>query len=71
MAGNREGGLKTKQRIIERFGEGYWTRIGQIGGRAAYKGLKGFAANKPLARVAGRIGGLKSRRGKKLVTIAG
>ena len=41
----------------------WFRKIGAKGGRTSRGG--GFAANPELARIAGRKGGLKSRRGKK------
>lgn len=44
-----------------KYGKDFYARIGAIGGRLGHTG--GFASNHELARVAGRKGGLKSRRG--------
>jgi len=72
MAGNREGGLKAKQKLIDRLGEdGYkehLKKVGSKGGKAGfgedYKG--GFASSHELAVRAGKIGGLVSRRKPKI-----
>ena len=61
MSGTKAGGLKAAQRIKEKQGPDFFARIGAIGGRNGHTG--GFAANPELARRAGRIGGLKSKRG--------
>lgn len=60
MAGNKADAIKTKQRIIELYGEDFYKKIGQKGGTNGKTG--GFAHNRELARRAGRIGGLKSKR---------
>lgn len=62
MAGNKEGGRKAAATNIKRHGEDFYKRIGAKGGRNGHTG--GFAANRELASIAGRKGGLKSRRGK-------
>ena len=62
MAGTREGGLKTKAAILEKYGKDYWANIGSKGGKNGHTG--GFAANPELARKAGSKGGKISRRGK-------
>ena len=61
MPGNKIGGLKAKKTIVERHGEGFYARIGKIGGKNGTTG--GFYANRELARIAGAIGGRKSKRG--------
>lgn len=62
MAGTVEGGKKAAATNIKRHGKGFYARIGAIGGKNSNTG--GFAANRELARIAGAIGGRKSRRGK-------
>lgn len=63
MSGTKEGGLKAAytNRLIH--GLDFYARIGAKGGKNGHTG--GFAANRELAREAGREGGLKSRRWKK------
>lgn len=61
MAGTKEGGRKAAATNKLRHGEGFYARIGAKGGRNGHTG--GFASNPELARIAGRKGGLKSRRG--------
>lgn len=62
MAGTLEGGRKAAKTNKERYGNDHFKRIGAIGGRNGTTG--GFATNRELARVAGAIGGAKSKRGK-------
>lgn len=61
MAGTIEGARKAKARIIARYGEDYFKKIGHKGGSISRGG--GFAADHELAARAGRIGGRISRRG--------
>lgn len=61
MAGTREGGLKCAAANKAKWGEDFYSQIGRKGGMAGHTG--GFAADKELARRAGRIGGRKSKRG--------
>ena len=64
MPGTRAGGKKASKTNKELYGEDFYSRIGARGGRNGrgpnYKG--GFAANRELAKIAGAIGGRKSRR---------
>ena len=67
MSGNREGGLKTKERHLARDPDWY-KKIGSLGGQKKGDELarpKGFAANRELASRVGAIGGRISRRGIK------
>lgn len=65
MAGNREGGIKTRDKHLA-INPNFYQEIGSIGGKA--KVPKGFAVNRELARTAGmlggRIGGKLSKKGK-------
>ena len=61
MAGNRVGGLKAGVTNKQKYGEDFYRRIGATGGKKSRGG--GFAQDSDLARLAGRLGGLKSRRG--------
>lgn len=61
MAGTKEGGIKAKQTNYEKYGHDFYSRIGAIGGRNGHTG--GFK-DRELASRAGRIGGMKSKRGK-------
>ena len=60
MSGTREGGLKAAKTNTERFGKNWYAEIGKKGGMRGHTG--GFAANRELARIAGAMGGRKSKR---------
>ncbi len=62
MAGTKEGGKKASATCRAKYGDDFYKKAGQIGGRNGHTG--GFAANHELAVEAGRKGGMKSRRGK-------
>jgi hypothetical protein len=61
MAGTKAGGAKAAQTNKSKYGKDFYARIGAIGGKNGRTG--GFHANRELARIAGRKGGLISRRG--------
>lgn len=61
MAGTREGGLAAAATNRAKYGADYYARTGALGGKAS--GTGGFFANRELARRAGRLGGLVSKRG--------
>lgn len=70
MAGTKAGGMKAAVTNKERYGEGFYARIGRKGGLNSHTG--GFASDvigddgltgKERARIAGRKGGLISRKG--------
>ena len=70
MAGTKAGGLKAKQRNLEKYGQDFYKRIGSKGGRNGTTG--GFASNvvgedgltgRERAKIAGAKGGRISRRG--------
>lgn len=61
MSGTAQGGKLAAQTNIKRHGDDFYQRIGRLGGQKGTTG--GFAANRELAREAGRKGGLKSKRG--------
>ncbi len=61
MSGTREGGLKAAKTNKKKYGKDFYKVQDQKGGRNGHTG--GFAANPQLARIAGAIGGAKSRRG--------
>ena len=74
MAGTKAGGDKAKAKLYERYGRSYYSRIGTIGGSIGRTG--GFASElvgadgltgKQRARIAGAIGGRKSRYPKKRI----
>ncbi len=61
MAGTKAGGIKAALTNKQRHGKDFYAKIGKKGGQNGTTG--GFAANRELAKKAGRIGGLKSKRG--------
>lgn len=61
MVGTKAGGIKAAHTNLLRHGKDFYNRIGKKGGQNGHTG--GFAANPELARIAGRKGGLISRRG--------
>lgn len=61
MPGTVIGGKRTAKRNKEKYGEDYYKRLGQLGGKA--KVPKGFAVSGK-ASEAGRKGGAISRRSK-------
>ena len=63
MSGTKEGGKKAAATNKAKYGEDFYVRNGRKGGQNGHTG--GFFANRELAREAGRIGGLLSRRGSK------
>lgn len=73
MPGTVIGGRKAAAKNKQYYGEDFYARIGAIGGKKSRKG--GFGSQtigkdgltgSQRASIAGRIGGLKSRRKKKL-----
>jgi general stress protein YciG len=61
MAGTISGGQKAAQTTLKKHGKDFYKRIGKKGGQNGHTG--GFASNPQLARIAGRKGGKKSKRG--------
>ena len=61
MAGTVKGGKKAAATNKAKYGEGFYAEIGRKGGQNGHTG--GFYANPELAKIAGAIGGRKSRRG--------
>lgn len=66
MAGNREGGLKAAAKNKAKDPD-FYAKIGRKGGKNGHTG--GFAANRELASIAGKIGGKISKRGSKKVNL--
>lgn len=62
MAGTVEGGKAAARTNKKKYGSDFYKKIGAKGGKLGTTG--GFAADKKLASVAGRKGGLISRRRK-------
>lgn len=66
MSGTVDGGKKAAITNKLKYKEDFYSRIGALGGSAPYTGLKGFAANRELAKVCGTKGGrIGSRKGIK------
>lgn len=63
MAGTSAGGKKAAEKNKAKNAN-FYAEIGRKGGQMGHTG--GFAANPELARIAGRKGGMKSRRTKKV-----
>lgn len=61
MAGTLAGGKKAADTNRKKYGKDFYKIIGAKGGRNGHTG--GFAANPTLARLAGHLGGIKSKRG--------
>jgi general stress protein YciG len=62
MPGTKEGGIRAARTNRVRHGKDFYAKIGAKGGKLGTTG--GFAANRELAREAGRKGGMISRRRK-------
>lgn len=62
MAGTKAGGRKAAETNRKKYGDEFYMNIGRKGGQNGHTG--GFAANPELAKIAGRKGGLISKRGK-------
>lgn len=60
MAGTPKGGMKAAATNKKKYGSDFYAEIGRKGGRNGHTG--GFAANPELAKIAGAIGGRKSKR---------
>lgn len=60
MSGTKLGGKKAALTNISRHGFDFYANIGREGGKNGHTG--GFYSNPELAKIAGRKGGLKSRR---------
>jgi len=68
MSGTVQGGKRAAEKNKACHGPDFYARIGAMGGRKSKNG--GFAANRELAKEAGRKGGMISRRGKKVASVA-
>lgn len=62
MTGTKAGGLKASMTNKQLHGDDFYARIGQKGGKVC--GMKGFALNPELAKIAGAKGGKISKRRK-------
>lgn len=65
MPGTVAGGRRAAKTNKARYGENFYEMIGAAGGKISRGG--GFAANRELAKAAGRIGGKRSKKGRKKV----
>ncbi len=61
MAGTKAGAAKAALTNKLKYGPEFYANIGRRGGKNGHTG--GFAANPELAKIAGAIGGRKSKRG--------
>lgn len=61
MAGTKIGGLAAAVTNKARHGEGFYARVGAIGGKLGKTG--GFYENRERARKAGALGGVNGKRG--------
>lgn len=64
MGGTLVGGKAAAETNKKRHGDDFYRKIGSKGGKALSSHPKGFAANRDLARIAGKKGGQISRRRK-------
>jgi general stress protein YciG len=64
MAGTKLGGKKAAATNKAKYGQDFYARIGQLGGKLGRTG--GFYANRELASEMGRKGGKISKRGPAL-----
>lgn len=62
MPGTVAGGKKAAITNKQRYGKKFYKRIGALGGKKSTGG--GFAANRELAREAGRRGGMAKRKNR-------
>lgn len=63
MAGTIAGGKAAADTNKKKYGADFYAKIGAMGGKKGHTG--GFYANRELASIAGRKGGIISRRTKK------
>lgn len=62
MSGTVDGGKQAAKTNKQRYGQNFYMEIGSMGGKKSSGG--GFAKDPELARRAGRLGGMRSRRTK-------
>lgn len=65
MAGTKEGGVAAAATNKAKYGKEFYAIIGALGGKKSRTG--GFYANRELASRAGKIGGQRSKRKKRLI----
>ena len=61
MSGTKAGGKKAAATVKKKYGKDFYKNIGAEGGRNGHTG--GFARNPALAKLAGKRGGERSKRG--------
>lgn len=66
MAGTKQGGMLAAKKNKKRYGKDFYAKIGAEGGKRGHTG--GFYANREMARAAGALGGLISRRSSAKLT---
>lgn len=71
MGGTVRGGLKAAATNKARHGKDFYKKLGRRGGKKGKADgvIKGFAANRELARSAGALGGRISRKGPKIANL--
>lgn len=67
MGGTKESAKRAMEAIYDKFGEDHFRKIGSQGGKWDAPERRGFYTNRELASRAGKIGGTKSRRKKRVV----
>ena len=65
MSGTREGGLKAVKTNMEKYGKDFYSNIGFKGGSGHRPDTRWFHNHPDLAKQYGKIGGMKSKRGRK------
>jgi len=70
MVMTKQGGENLRRSQIAKYGseeawKAHMRELGKVGGASPASKPKGFAANKELARIAGKKGGRNSRQGRK------
>jgi hypothetical protein len=70
MAGTLAGGLQAAKTNKQVYGEDFYSRVGKLGGSAFHLTPRGFAANKDLARIAGRYGGSVGTRHRSKIQVS-
>jgi hypothetical protein len=65
MAGTREGGLKVKKALLEKYGEDYYQNLGKAGGSASDAKKTVATVKRKYGEDAYKIFGRKGGRGNK------
>lgn len=69
MAGSTESAKKAAASNKKKYGSDFYTRIGKLGGSHKHP-LKGFGSDHDKAAEAGRLGGLRSKAGHKMISMS-